>query len=727
MANIREVVIHAGKAPARFHADWNEGVALLLHLQAYGHLREIASRLRLHRGGGYAGIDIFVFLLLYFASGFRKGIKAFSGRIGAFNERLAAIVDRARLPTQSSVSRLLADVTFEVVRPQTKWLLRDVGGVIELLRHPCMTTLDAKGKAWHVLHYDPTKTALRQRALPEGEDLPTARRRTEGFAGPGYAGRKRGEVQFSRSALQHAGSGIWLDTRLAPGNGDRRRALGSALEAAVELGQRLDHPLSRIVVVEDGEFGDVPSLTAHREAGVCTITRLNRPALLDQPEIRQQMANQPWYVVPDSGSGPRRSAMDLGTVTVRPDKETVRDNGKPYEPISTRVVVSRYLRGKEAEHGRVINGWQYELFVALDLDEAAWPAPDAVAEFFARGALENRFAQEDRELELDRVYSYELPGQELACVVGLLVWNLELVRGFALNPLPEERIPAPARTVEVDPRPVPDGFVEPVLNTVEPVNVVPVDTAKAEPDVQTALADALCELDWKALLARRPSWRFSRAEAELRCPADRALPLCSVNPKASASTHGLVFLAHAGTCQECPLRASCLASAAADAVKVLTVAVPAEVGAKISTLLVPVQMARRKKRSAETLAAPLPSGQARPPAPRTPLVTDIPEQPTPPGGAQISRGQFLPTAARAALRLACERLTIDISLVVPPRKPPHPYLVASPEQRQHRRATWTQRTAWNAIYSEADLRVVIEGGDLVAAAFSWARPAKMTG
>src|SRR5690606_23194664 len=58
-----------------------------------------------------------------------------------------------------------------------------------------------------------------------------------------------------------------------------------------------------------------------------------------------------------------------------------------------------------------------------------WPAPDAVALYFGRARQENRFSQEDRETALGRILSYELPGQELASLVGLFLMNYRTARG----------------------------------------------------------------------------------------------------------------------------------------------------------------------------------------------------------------------------------------------------------------------------------------------------------
>ena len=65
---------------------------------------------------------------------------------------------------------------------------------------------------------------------------------------------------------------------------------------------------------------------------------------------------------------------------------------------------------KKSGAGVLIDGWQYELYVT-DLDADAWPAPDLVTNYYGRIGEENRFGQEDRELGLDRIFSYHVPGQ----------------------------------------------------------------------------------------------------------------------------------------------------------------------------------------------------------------------------------------------------------------------------------------------------------------------------
>ncbi len=224
-----------------------------------------------------------------------------------------------------------------------------------------------------------------------------------------------------------------------------------SLDTVVETCERLEHPLWRALVRMDGEYGNVPWFVACRERELPFVTRLNRPQLHEDPEILRRLRSAVWYRVPDSLAGPQRTATDLGTLTVPPGERTRRPDGSCYEPVRLRVVASIFPKTGEAKRGRTIAGWQVELF-AVDLPPEAWPAPDAIAAYFGRVAEENRFAQEERELGLDRIISYHLPGQELSHLVGLSVWNLRLVRGFELVPPPHERPVQGLRRLQVDER-----------------------------------------------------------------------------------------------------------------------------------------------------------------------------------------------------------------------------------------------------------------------------------
>ncbi len=344
------------------------------------------------------------------------------------------------------------------------WLLQELPLIDDLLRHPAVQTLDANGQPGHVVDFDPTKTVLRQRGLPHDHDLPQPDRRSKDTAAPGHTGRKCGNMVFRKNIAQHAGAGTWMHLHLSKGNGNSTDDLRLALTTAGQTFQRIDHPRARTMFRFDGEFGYVPDFTACRENHQPFIGRLNRPKLFEDTAFLARIRAAIWYEVPDSRSGPRRAAAELGEWTIKPGKQTRRPDGRRYEPLTTRIVASIFQPASgKAKRGRMLDGWQIELFAA-DLPVDAWPAPEAVAAYFGRcGTQENRFAQEDRELGLDRIFSYHLPGQELACLVGLMVWNLRLVMGFFADPPPVERPAQRLRQAVVDERVAADWPRDPVV------------------------------------------------------------------------------------------------------------------------------------------------------------------------------------------------------------------------------------------------------------------------
>lgn len=58
-------------------------------------------------------------------------------------------------------------------------------------------------------------------------------RDSEGFAAPGYAGRKRADVIIKRTVLQHVGSSLWIGSWLREGGGGARDTFPRAIEAVV--------------------------------------------------------------------------------------------------------------------------------------------------------------------------------------------------------------------------------------------------------------------------------------------------------------------------------------------------------------------------------------------------------------------------------------------------------------------------------------------------------------
>ena len=67
--------------------------------------------------------------------------------------------------------------------------------------------------------------------------------------------------------------------------------------------------------------------------------------------------------VPDSKSGPQRSATDLGVLSARPGLRTRRADGGTYDPVAVRVVASVFPKTGKAKRGRTLDGLQADLFI----------------------------------------------------------------------------------------------------------------------------------------------------------------------------------------------------------------------------------------------------------------------------------------------------------------------------------------------------------------------------
>ncbi len=653
-------VTHQPIDTTRLPDGLTEGAALLVTLGRCGALAQIGQRLHIRRQGGYSGLGIWLFLFLYFTAGLGRGLRSFWKKtLHAHHKALAAIAARRSLPSPASVSRALRRVENDLIRPIEPWLLQEVPQIDDLLRHPAVQTRDANGDFWHVVDYDPSNTVLRQRGLPHDDDLPEPGRRSEHTAAPGHTGRKRGNMVFRKNVAQHAGAGAWLHLHLSPGNGDSTEDLRRALETAGQTFKRIDHPRDRTMFRFDGEFGWLPDFTACRENNQPFIGRLNRPKLFEDPAFLARLRAATWYRVPDSLSGPRRAAADLGEWTLEPGKRTRRPDGSRYEPITLRVVASRFQPASgKAKRGRMLDGWQIELFAA-DLPADAWPAPEAVAAYFGRnGTQENRFAQEDRELGLDRIFSYHLPGQELACLVGLMVWNFRLVQGFLAEPPPVEPAVQRLRQAVVDER-VPENWPR-------------------DPQVVAALG----EVDFNEPLKKKPEWSFDAATGTLRCADGRVLEVTTVRKKESVKSHtGVIFRRPAGGCESCTVRAGCLKSSRAEAHKHAEFSIPSAV--------------------ANRLRARLSQVRAQPPW----------LEPTPTAGRlSIADPLFLPAMARQMFAERFERGTLWVEVMRPPPTPPRPRLVAvDVADRQRRRKTWEQNLARYALPEGAEVHVEVAG------------------
>jgi len=222
--------------------------------------QQVEHRVRVaRRAGSYVGLDLVLFLLLFFTWPARLSLKKFGAKTSPHRIALGGLGGRKLLPTPPSVSRGLKAVDEAAVRAVGQWLLVQASHSRQVLQHPCVADYDTQGDPWHVFDWDGTRKGIRRRALVEGPQYPPARRGGQQLGAPGYLGRKRGELVLGRAVLQHSGSGLWIYMHQAAGHSETTAALSDGVGALVETMQYADLPVDRAVLRADGGSGNIPS------------------------------------------------------------------------------------------------------------------------------------------------------------------------------------------------------------------------------------------------------------------------------------------------------------------------------------------------------------------------------------------------------------------------------------------------------------------------------------
>ncbi|HLZ56928.1 MAG TPA: hypothetical protein VKR06_08275 [Ktedonosporobacter sp.] len=186
-------------------AWFGEVVLISKDLQKHGVFRKINEQVRFARKrfGRYEVIDFLAVLFGYAISGERT-LEEFYESLQPFAIPFMALFDRDRLPSRSALSRFLAALTQVPVEALRTLFLDD------LLARPLTPDkqtgglVDRKGYSWVAFDIDGTREAARQRALPQGDDLPPAFRRFDEVCAAGYTGRKRGQVVRTRTTVSQA-------------------------------------------------------------------------------------------------------------------------------------------------------------------------------------------------------------------------------------------------------------------------------------------------------------------------------------------------------------------------------------------------------------------------------------------------------------------------------------------------------------------------------------------
>ncbi len=309
-----------------------------------------------------------------------------------------ALFERDRLPSRSALSRFLAALTQAPVEALRTLFLDD------LLARPLTSDkqtgvlVDRRGDSWRVFDIDGTREAARQRALPQGDDLPEAVRRLDEIGAPGNPRRKRGETVRTRTTVSQAHSYQWLGSFGNRGNGRYREELRKGLAA---IGRYLTtHQLSpeRTLIRLDGPYGNGAVLSDL--AGFAYVTRGKDYRLLDHPLIQTRLHLPPDQRQQRPESQTARSLSDCPEIPVGPD-------GVP-----CRVIVATHPAGKKKSPlGVTRAGVVYELFFT-NLPQHAFTACDVVELYWHRGAFEPVLSDEDREQDPHRWCSHAAWGQE---------------------------------------------------------------------------------------------------------------------------------------------------------------------------------------------------------------------------------------------------------------------------------------------------------------------------
>jgi hypothetical protein len=197
LVNIQASVLPMASVPV-----WFGEVALIAHtMTRLGLLSDISERVRFARKrfGRFEVIDFLIMLIGYAISG-EPTLKAYDERLQPFAPEFMASFGRSGLPHRATLSRFLAALDEPFVEALRSVFLHDV--LTRLGSEANVGGLwDRQATRWTVFDVDGTKQAARQRALPQGPDLPPPHRRLSAVCAPGYMGRKRGEVVRTRTTL----------------------------------------------------------------------------------------------------------------------------------------------------------------------------------------------------------------------------------------------------------------------------------------------------------------------------------------------------------------------------------------------------------------------------------------------------------------------------------------------------------------------------------------------
>jgi hypothetical protein len=670
---------------ARLPAWARRGAVVLLWMLQAGILEWVGQTLRFARVmGRYSAVDYFAFAAYTFGSPEHRSFHQFAEDARPYRERLAGVLEREAFPVQPTACRYFRDVPIAVAQAVADGLLqRTFCGTWADWRESGAVR-DRQGHGWQVFDFDYKHVGIRQRALPEGDDLPDPQRLGAASARPGYTGRHRGEVVQNHGILVHRGSAQCLRVEVQAGNSSMAVGLPGCLAAIEHVCARDGLAVEDTLVVLDGEGRRRACLEELAAAALNFITRCDQYDRLDDPALQRHLNAGEWYRVRDSGSGPTRYAIDIGDVPIR-----VLEAGGTSREVRLRLVLSRFR--PQSDHpgaGRTLGEQHWELFVCR-LSRKAFGPEDVVALYMGRGSVENQYACADRELNLGHVYCEEPGGQLLALAIGLAVWNVEIWLGERQRPTPHplplqlaggakpERSAAP-----LFPAAAPPAGDAGAARTAAPAE--PQGQAGASfPDLSASKGAARARevaaaTDWSRLPRFQPGAEFvwDAQRQALVCAAGQELKPFSL--MRAAGHLNLRLVAPLGPCGTCHRLSRCANTTRAPAfrreVKIRLPGPPAQPGHQ-------------------------PCSPASPSTgPFFPRVA-----PSPAGPYKLASSSRFPATARRHFASLCLHSEIHVLLHTLP--PPLQTADQIDQLRSHRRLTWTERFARNALHATREIQI----------------------
>lgn len=687
---------------------FNEYVLFGNYLRDVGVFEAIEQEFRLSRTG-YQFIDVVVSAMAFFTAqpmytGFRSMLD--EAALGGWSSPLAAVAGRKKLPSQASMSRVLEEIPERMADDFVTKVLTRYSPEIGDEASEALLWRDCRANPWHGFAIDNRIQPLRRRGLPEGEDYPAPRRSVDKLgAESGYSGRKRADVQMARSVLEHMGSGRYMAMNYTSGDGQLCDDFALALTQIERWAEANGHQPEQCFLCIDGEQGGRPQMKAGLSSPVHFLTRLAYYAPLKDPAFLEKLHEQTWQKVADSMSGPTRWATEMG---------------RYYEDDATaRLVVSCFepAGGKKTGAGYFVDGRQYEVY-ACDFAPCDFPASEVVSTYFGRaGRQENNFLREDRHFNLDHLFSDNSAGQKVVMAVGMWMRNLRPIlstehRGNLESIDYEE---APRQTEEVDQL---------------PLGVTSRDSSGTEPNRKSKTGHSpkgirAPEQWWEMVaqtiderLADKDGFEYDPSQYRIRCTNGKHLGLSGARKYGEDRVTFRFRITEASHCRDCPFRQQCTSSTLPSYRRELTISVCAPEQFTPST---PQESEPEPPGSDDVDVEQDKPGRSSQTTKMKgfgfdPTIFDDPDTAE---AFQLREPMMVTTVLHNELRNHARRMQIDITVSSSPPTKPHPdYLIRSSARRQHRRQTWEERLAWNALSDGDSVDITVKAPPKIHAALT---------